>query len=600
MATVPEIISNQQTYAASWVDQANGFINNVANLANSTISSPDVRNWVISNWNSVETAEAKLVALTPDRPEFPDVSAAAPITPTFSFSDIVPVVVTDFLSSVPTITLPQPPSTSLPGAPSAPTIQDVVVPEAPITTLPNAPVLSSYSNMPAPPSIELPYFTAEAPIDDLVAPTSEFSFYEQVYASSLLDATKAKLLHDMENGGYGIEPADELALWERARSREQILSQQAIDEVTSFHVVRGFKLPPGELTVAIQRGQQALQDKLSSLSRDITLKRADLYVENRKFTIQQANELESTLINYHSSVMERALNASKAVLEFAIAVFNAQVSKFNARVSAYQAEAQVFESRVRSSLTQVEIYKALLSGVQLEVEIDKTKVDVYRAQISAVEAVIGIYRTRMDAARIQSDIEANRLNVFRAMTEAYTQQVQAKVAEFDMYQSQIKGETSKLEVFRAEVDAYGAQMTATRARVDIQVAQANIETEQARAKLTAYQAQLDGYKADLSSQVDVLRSVTDVYRADISAFSTSVDALRSAFQLQQEENRLSLAHWTGLTDKDVNVATLQLQALKASADIRLDASKFGSEFYGNMVSSTLGSITTLAAQTQAA
>lgn len=600
MATVPEIISSQQTYAGGWVSQAQGFINQVANLANASIDPPTVQDWYISKWNTVDTAEAKLTALTPRRPIFPVVDAVAPAIPTFSFSDMVPVSVTDFLRSVPTITLPQAPSTALPGPPAAPTIRDVAIPEAPITATPTAPTLSTYSGMPTPPSIQLPYFTAAAPIDDLVAPSSEFSFYEQVYASSLLDATKAKLLRDMEFGGYGIEPADELALWERARSREQILSQQAIDEVTSFHAVRGFKLPPGELTVAIQRGQQALQDKLSSLSRDITLKRADLYVENRKFTIQQANELESTLINYHNSVMERSLNASKAVLEFAIAVFNTQVSKFNARVSAYQTEAQVFESRVRASLAQVEIYKAQLSGIQLEVEIDKTKVDVYRAQISAVEAVIGIYRTRMDAARIQSEIEANRLNVFRAMTEAYTQQVQAKVAEFGMYQSQIKGETSKLEVFRAEVDAYGAQMTATRAKVDIQVAQANIETEQSRAKLAAFQAQTDGYRATLTSQVEVLRSTADVYRADITAFSTSVDALKAAFELQQEENRLNLTHWKQVTDKDVDVATLQLQALKASADIKLDASKFGSEFYGNMVSSALGSITTLAAQTTAA
>ena len=597
--SVPGIISSQQQYGADWVVQANDFINSVARLADTNIPPPNPREWYMTRWNTVETAEAKLTALTPTRPAFPGVSATLPVAPTFTFSDLVPVAVADFLSATPVLNIPPAPSAALPSAPAAPTLNDVAIPDAPTTLLPVAPTLSTYGELPAAPSISLPYFTAEMPLDDLVAPSSEFSFYEQAYASALLDATKAKLLSDMENGGYGIEPADELQLWERARAREIILSQQTADEAVSFHATRGFRLPPGELSVVIQRGQQDLQDKLSSINRDIALKRADLYVDSRKFTIQQAKELENTLINYHNSVMERALNASKAVLEFAISIFNAQVAKFNARVSAYQTEAQVFETRVRAALVQVEVYRAILDGRRTEVEIDKTKVDVYRAEIGAVDAVVGIYRTRMEAAKIQSDIEANRLNVFRAMTEAYAQQVQAKVAEFSMYSSQIDGETAKIDAFRAEVDAYTAQVAGARAKVDVQVAQANVETEQARAKLLAYQASIDGFRADLTSQVEVLRSTTDVYRADLTAFATAVDALKAAFSLQVEENRVNLAHWQGLTDREQSDAVLQLQALKASLDIRLDASKFGTEFYGNVVASTLGSITTLAAQTAA-
>lgn len=600
MAEVATIIGDQQAYAASWVTQANGFIDRVADLANTELSVIDLANYSYSAYNDVDTAEAKMTALTPARPVFPGVAATLPTAPTFTFSNLIPVAVADFLGSTPTLNIPAAPSTALPSAPSAPTLNDVAIPDAPSTSLPAAPTLAAHGELPAPPSISLPYFTAEMPLDDLVAPSSEFSFYEQAYASALLDATKAKLLSDMENGGYGIEPADELQLWERARAREIILAQQTADEAVRFHASRGFRLPPGELSVVIQRGQQDLQDKLSSINRDIALKRADLYVDNRRFTIQQAKELENTLINYHNSVMERALNASKAVLEFAISVFNAQVAKFNARVSAYQTEAQVFETRVRAALAQVEIYRAILDGRRIEVEIDKTKVDVYRAEIDAVDAVVGIYRTRMEAARIQSEIEANRLNVFRAMTEAYAQQVQAKVAEFSMYRSQIDGETAKIEAFRAEVDAYTAQIAGTRAKVDVQVAQSNVETEQARAKLLAYQASIDGFRADLTSQVEVLRSTADVYRADLTAFATAVDALKAAFQLQIEENRANVEYFTKVADVDTEKARLELQALKATADLRLDASKFGSEFYGNVVASTLGSITTLAAQTTAA
>lgn len=600
MADVPTIIASQQSYAASWVTQANAFIDQVANLANTTITVPGIDGFGYSRGDVTDTAEAKLTALTPPRPTFPGVSATLPVGPTFAFTDLVPPEVADFVAAAPAINIPDAPSAALPSPPSAPTVNDVVIPDSPTVNLPVAPTLSSYGAVPVPPSIELPYFEADLPLDDLVAPSAEFSFYEQLYSSALLDATKAKLLDDMLNGGYGIEPGDEAQLWERARAREIIAAQQAIDEATSFHAQRGFQLPPGELTVVVQRGAQDLQDKLSSLNRDIALKRADMYVENRKFTITQSTELEGVLINYHNSVMERALNASKAVLDFAIRVFDAQVARYNARMSGYQIQAQVFESRIRAALSQVEIYKATLEGLRLEVQIDEAKVDIYRAQIQAVESVINIYRTQMEAARIQSEIEANRINVFRAMTEAFAQQVQAKTAEFGMYRSQIEGETAKLEVFRAQVDAYNSQVSATKTKADILVAQANVESTQAQAKLAAYQADLEGFKADLSSQVEVLRSTTDVYRADLTAFSTSVEALRSAMELQIAEDRNNVEYLSKVADVNVEEARLQLQALNASATIRLDASKFGTEFYGNMVSATLGSITTLAAQTAAA
>lgn len=599
MADVATIISNQQTYAASWVTQANGFIDRVADLANTDLQVEDIPGFAYTAWNDVETAEAKMTALTPARPVFPAVSGTAPTKPAFSFSDLIPVVVSDFLGSAPTLNLPDSPDTALPGAPSAPDVRDVAVPDSPLFTMPDAPTLSTYRELPAPPSIELPYFDADFPVDDLVAPSSEFSFYEQAYSSALLDATKAKLLGDMTNGGYGIEPEDELQLWERARAREHVAAMEAIDGSITFHASRGFRLPPGELAVTVQRGYQSLQEKLSTLSRDIMLKRADLYVENRQFTIAQAKELENILINYHNSVMERALNAAKATLDFAISVFNTQVAKYNAQVAAYQTRAQVFESQVRAALAQVEIYRAILESHKLEVEIDKAKVDMYRVQIDAVDAVVGIYRTQMEAARIQSDIEASRINVFRAMVEAYAQQVQAKVAEFNMYRAQIDGETAKIEAFRAEVDAYGSQVQAARTKVEVQAAQTNMEAERARSLLSAYQADIDAYKTDLASQVDVLRSTAEVYRADLTAFATSVDALKAAFSLQIDENRTNIDAFSKVMDYNTEKARLNLQALKASTDIRLDASKFGSEFYGNVVASTLGSITTLAAQTAA-
>lgn len=594
MATVPEIITDQQAYTTRWLTQADGFINAVASLANTEFSVP-ASGLGYGRTGLTDGAESKLSALRPIRPTFSSVSATLPDAPEFTFSDVVPIAVLDFLASAPVLDIPAVPSNALPTAPTAPAIADPIFPDAPTVVLPTAPTITP-PVLPEPPSIALPSFTSSLPIDDLVVPSNTFSFYEVAYSSSLLDAVKAKLLSDIENGGYGIDVADEVAVWERARAREVVTAQQQVDEIIRFHATRGFDLPPGELAVAASRAQQDLANRMSSISRDIAVKRADMFVENRKFTIIQSKELENILLNYHNSVMERALNVAKVTLDFSIQIFNASIARYNARVDSYKAAAQVFESQIRAALTQVEIYKATMEGKRLELDAQRVQVDIYNAQLAGINAVVNIYRTRMEAANIQAQVERTRLEAFRALIDAYGQQVQAKVSEFNMYRSQIEGEVAKVTAFRGQVDAYTAQVGAAKVKADIQVATLNAEVERARALLLRYQAQIAGYQADLVSQVDIIKTDAEIYRADISAFSTSVDALKSAYQLEVEELS-SNAQWN-IASANVNVAVarLNLDRLKAAADIRVHAAEFGSNFYANIIASTLGSINTLAAQ----
>ncbi|MBF0459736.1 MAG: hypothetical protein HQK99_17755, partial [Nitrospirae bacterium] len=51
------------------------------------------------------------------------------------------------------------------------------------------------------------------------------------------------------------------------------------------------------------------------MTRDIAIKLADLYVENRKHALDKAISLEGILINFYNTLKERSLNVSKAVLD---------------------------------------------------------------------------------------------------------------------------------------------------------------------------------------------------------------------------------------------------------------------------------------------
>jgi len=521
------------------------------------------------------------------------ISVLVPAAPELTFSTADDITVPDFAGTAPSLNIPTTPSNALPTAPTAPTISDVVLPTAPTLTLPTAPTFATV-NLPLPPSVDIPSFMAGLPSEDFFTPTNNFEFYEERYSSDILTELNEKLLDNLQNGGYGIETDDEADLFQRARDREVEATLAEIDEVYRSAAARGFPLPPGQLFAAEQRAQQALSNKLSGISRDIALKRSDLYVENRKFTIEQSRQLEQILIGFHNSVQERALNAAKATLDAAITIYEAQLKRYNARLDAYKSEAQVFEAKIRASLAQVEIYRTQMQGAQLELDSQKTQAELYRAQLGGIESIVNIYRAQMEAAGVQAQVERTRLESFRGLIDAYTAQVQAKVAEFGMYKAQIEGEAAKVQVYEADVRAYAAQVEGLRVRSQISLGNLQAETEQARAKVDLYRGQLQSSELDLRGQTEVINSTLGLYNADISGYKSALDALAEAYRLDQQRQRDNLDAIFKAADVKIRNATLTFEGLKEIIDTKLKASSVAQSYFTPLVASLGQSVAALA------
>jgi hypothetical protein len=595
MSQVPGIITSQQSYVTGWASQADAFINQVASLANIEFN-PELTDGVgFEVTHAAAASAAALLALRPTRPEFASIDEGTiPDAPTIADLVLADIDIPTFTDAAPTLNIPSAPAPISITEPTAPTMSEPVYPTAPTIDLPAAPTLTAVA-IPSAPSIELPPFTASAPIDDLVTPTNTFQFAEQAYQSALLDAAKAKLLDNLQNGGYGIEPSDEQALFERTRARELTTMAAEADTVLSSFASRGFPLPPGEAAVALAGVQQRAYDKVSAGNRDITLERSRLYVENRQFTLREARELEALLLQYHTAFMERSLNASRAVLDAAIAIFNTQIARYNARIQAYQTEAQIYESRIRAALSQVEIYRAQIQAANLALDVQKTGVDIYRTQLVGVQTLVDIYRARMEAANVQANVDRTRMEAFRARIDAYGQQVQAKVAEFTAFEAQVRGEVARMDGFRASVDAYRARADASKAKADVQIARASAETERARVQLTGYQVALEAARSRVDAQAKTISGQAEVYRADAAVAETAMNALARSYELQNRESESNIRWNLGVQESRVRVAIAKLDHSRTAAQLRLDASKFGADFYRAIVASTLGSINTLAA-----
>lgn len=261
-------------------------------------------------------------------------------------------------------------------------------------------------------AIETPQFLTT----DLIAPVTDFTYIDPGYTSVLLDPLKSKLLYDLQNGGYGIDTTDEIALFNRARDREVEAMGSRIADAGRSLAMRGFPLPPGELNVSVDRAYQEMQDKVSDVSRDITLARAKLYVDNRQFTIREARELEQVLIGMYNAVQDRAVTVAKYAVDLAIAIYNVQLARFRMQLDAAKIA------------TDVELGK-----VQIQVEQAKAYLDGFRSQITGYEAYVrtliargtlqvDYYRGTVDNARVINEALSARANLQAKVLESTTQQ----------------------------------------------------------------------------------------------------------------------------------------------------------------------------------
>ena len=206
------------------------------------------------------------------------------------------------------------------------------------------------------------------------APITDFTYTDPGYASILRDPLLQKLLLDLVNGGYGIEATDEDALWTRARERETLTYQANVEEIRRQAATSTFPVPQGAMQSQLERAAQDYASKVSSINRDIMLKRSDLYVENRRFTIEKVLASESQSIELYNAVQNRALSAAQTEVQLAIALFDAGVRVFQSQLDSVMAQIdaplKVNQQLVALYAADVSAYAAFVNAVATAAEVD--------------------------------------------------------------------------------------------------------------------------------------------------------------------------------------------------------------------------------------
>ena len=482
--------------------------------------------------------DLNLPRITPS--SFGTINATVPSPPSYDgVPSVSPISVAPFQSMISGFNIPEPPAWTAPAnPPERPTTGDVVIPTAPDFALPPAPTLDNIV-VPNFSGMSLPTFTATAPEFTGSALPGILQWAEPTYYSEILDEV-LEVIRRLWAGGSGIPEAVEQAMFERAMAREDMAADRELDAIDGDFSMRGFTMPTGMQAARVDQLRQDLAVKKLGLNRELTIKFAEVHIENIRFGVQQAIAAENVYVNLFLNAAQRMFEAARFQIESQINIYNAQVSLFNAKMNAYQVAAGVFDTLVRAELSKIEAYKAEVEAEVARGQVNEQRVRTYVAQVQAASTVIEVFKARMEGARVESDVIRNQIEAYRADVQAYGERIQADKTRFDAYESQVKGESAKAGIIDSEARAYAALVQGKAAIADVDVKRAELVIQKNRAKAEAFSAEAEAAKAKMVAQQATAQAAAQAYIADTQRYAAVAAAETGKAQVEVSAQEVQL------------------------------------------------------------
>jgi hypothetical protein len=448
--------------------------------------------------------------------------------------------------------------------PDEPDVDDVTLRDFYEIDLPDAPVFEEIE------------FEGVRPEIDFEVPAQTFSFTETTYSSDLLTLVKEKIT--LMAGGIGLTAEQELAAYERARSREDSIALGALQQEDEKFASRGFSIPNGILAKQRRIVQQTHQSAALEHSRKVELDNKLLMIDSLKTAIAQGIACEGMLLTAHLAAEERRFLAAKFVYESLLTIFNARITLFNARVQAYQADAQVFRDRIQAQIAQVERYRAQIQAEQVKGEMNKTLVDLYEAQVRATLVLVERYKASVEAAVAMIEGNKARVDVFRTRVQAFGEVVRAWGIEWDAYAKQVDAAKGPLEAGAIAAQMFGTRVSAWNTKRQADFERARIEQAGEQLKLQKFDgdirkfvALLEAARSRVSSEASALQAEAQVYAAGGQIAQAASAAKDRVYQLEisraTNEAQLQLRRGEILVQQAVQASAQLLEAKRGMAQV---------------------------------
>lgn len=516
---------------------------------------------------------------TIDNPPDPNVPEPPPLTTTTFTMPTSPTAFTDtitidailpapFDDTPPVLSFGTAPASFSENLPAAPGVEtDYAYPTLNLS-LPAPPALLSL-NVRQFDGVNIPTVDFTIPELTIVAPEPLTYVPEDHYTSALLTDLKTTLQDRITNGGTGLNPAVEVAIWDRGREREARTMRDQLDDLDRYETL-GYALPPGvwldaRLKVATENAYANM-----GLSREIMIKQAELELQNVVQSLQIANQLEGQLITYTNQREQRAFEAYRYATEAAISIYNAKVQAYTAYVDAYKAKVQIYDALVRAEIAKVEAYKAEIGAEQAKASINTALVEQYKVQADVALSNVEVYKAQIEAIRSKAEIERLKVEIYGEQIKGYTAKINAYTAQVEGFRASVQAEASKQEAFRSRVEAYTAQVTASTKVIDAKIAEQG-------AKIQAKSLEWDGYKAFISGEAARTDAVAKLNSATVDSYQAEVSAFSSYNQAVSQQWEAAVRQAIAVGEVGVAAQKANAEAYISSRSVSLDAAKVGAQ-----------------------
>jgi hypothetical protein len=507
---------------------------------------------------------------TPQTPAFEDLSALLDL----SLSDI-DIDVPAFNPTTGAIQMPAVPAPiDTSGLPVRPEIDDVTLPEAPSLVLPT---LSNLTELEIPEFTfpDLLTFDGQEPTFDEARPSTTILWSEPEYTSELLSDVQTRVRAWLQ-GGTGLPAAIEQALFDRARTREQLTALDAEQAAFDTYAGRNFSMPPGMLVEAVNVAREKSRLAQNTLEREILIKAQEWEIENLRVAVEKGIALESTLIQKFMQFAQRTFEAAKFSVESEIKLHDAMVALYNARQQGYRTAADVFKIRIEAQLRELDVFKAEIEGEIAKGQLNEQKVREYEARLKGVASFLEIYKTRMEGAKIQSDVARNQVETYKADIQGYGERLEAEKKRFDAYEAQVRAEAAKGSALEAEARAYAATVGAQESRANVKLKYIDGRIAAIRAGTEKYVAQLENERTRVTASLGAIEAGSRAYSADVARYSAEIqgetEAVRTTLGIAEARSRNLISFYEAqMKEYDANItriveeAKIVLGALEAAA-----------------------------------
>jgi hypothetical protein len=243
--------------------------------------------------------------------------------------------------------------------------------------------------------------------------------------------------------GTGLPVAVEAAIWARALARLELDHIQKYWQIETYFSSRGFDLPPGAMTGALNE----LTIEILRNNNDINL---GIAIEQAKLTQTNTYTILDKKAQISLGIVQNSINAMGIIN-------NTVIGKYGADIDAYKADIQKAVSKMQAEIEVINSFNnTQLESFRVDVEIFKSRLQVESERLNNVIKVylakVEIYKADIQVAISKIDAQIRRFEVF--LKEV---QVQADIA---LKNAEIEIETSKL-IYSIKVEAIkaGAMVT---------------------------------------------------------------------------------------------------------------------------------------------